>query len=490
MAIETKQQLENIQKVVDLLETLLHVPDAELQQPEYRQLRVSISKFYTKKLQKNFFKGLDPKEYKSKKQKSMERERIKTKKKYHDDQHMKKRELRKQRQENLQKLLDEQPHEFTHLLIPDGAASRSIKTITGKNHTVDKVYNHLSCYCCKARFQELHFFYSHFCPRCADLNWQKRNLNIDMGGKICLVTGGRIKIGFETAVKLLRMGAKVLITTRFPNEAAARYEKLKDFATFESNLEILGLDFKNIRFVELLAEYIITKYSFLDVLINNACQTIRRPTEYYNQLLLEESKSANSHQLVSSNFGYLVESHFDDKKYFPDGLVDVNGQQVDLRKKNSWTMKVEEVETSELVEVLAVNSVAPFILTSKLKPLLVRAAEKSGSSYVVNVSAMEGKFYRYKNSNHPHTNMAKAALNMLTRTSAADYAKSLIFMNSVDTGWINDENPIREAARIHKQNGFQTPIDEIDAASRILDPVLNGKNEFGKFLKDYRETEW
>jgi NAD(P)-dependent dehydrogenase (short-subunit alcohol dehydrogenase family) len=100
--------------------------------------------------------------------------------------------------------------------------------------------------------------------------------------------------------------------------------------------------------------------------------------------------------------------------------------------------------------------------------------------------------------NHPHTNMAKAALNMLTRTSAEDLAKHhRIFMNAVDTGWINDENPLEKASKIAKQNLFQTPIDEIDAAARILDPIFSGVNagragekESGKFLKDYRETEW
>jgi NAD(P)-dependent dehydrogenase (short-subunit alcohol dehydrogenase family) len=106
----------------------------------------------------------------------------------------------------------------------------------------------------------------------------------------------------------------------------------------------------------------------------------------------------------------------------------------------------------------------------------------------------QGKFYRHKSANHPHTNMAKAALNMMTRTSAQEYAKDRIFMTAVDTGWINDENPVERAAKIAEQNNFQTPIDEIDAAARCVDPVFNGvcegKNEFGIFLKDYALTEW
>lgn len=150
-----------------------------------------------------------------------------------------------------------------------------------------------------------------------------------------------------------------------------------------------------------------------------------------------------------------------------------------------------------------VNAIAPFVLNSRLKPLMETPTVRP-DRYIINVSAMEGKFYRYKMPNHPHTNMAKAALNMLTRTSSEDLAKkSRIFMNSVDTGWINDENPLEKASKIAKTNLFQTPIDEIDAAARILDPIFVGVNadeestngesgakEYGKFYKDYKETEW
>ena len=163
------------------------------------------------------------------------------------------------------------------------------------------------------------------------------------------------------------------------------------------------------------------------------------------------------------------------------GVLDVNGQQVDLRDKHSWTMRLGEVETPELLEVLAVNAAAPFVLNGKLRGLMERTAAANGPSedvkgraFVVNVSAMEGKFYRYKTANHPHTNMAKAALNMMTATAAADYASCGIYMNAVDTGWINDENPLGTAARIAKQHSFQTPIDEEDAAARCVAPVLEG----------------
>merc|ERR1712232_71279 len=208
----------------------------------------------------------------------------------------------------------------------------------------------------------------------------------------------------------------------------------------------------------------------------------------------------------------------------PAGERDVHGQQLDLRERNSWLLRLGEVSTPETVEVFCINTLTPFIINGRLRPLLERSPNPD--KYIVNVSAMEGKFYRYKQPTHPHTNMAKAALNMMTKTCSEDLARQGIYMNSVDTGWINDENPLPTAQRIAEEHGFQTPIDEVDAAARILDPVLTGiehvtssatsganiahqeerpqqcheklerKNPeihapvWGRFLKDYAVTEW
>ena len=213
-----------------------------------------------------------------------------------------------------------------------------------------------------------------------------------------------------------------------------------------------------------------------------------------------------SHSAASSQMILCPEDVGISDDVLPKGLSDINNQQLDLRKTNSWLLKMDQISTPEVMECMFINAIAPFVLNSKLQPLLMKrdGIEKKESNgdgggddddirnrYVVNVSAMEGKFYRYKMSNHPHTNMAKSALNMMTRTVAEDLAKSHhIYMNSIDTGWINDENPLEIASRTAEVNNFQTPIDEIDAASRILDPIMTDTKIYGKFLKDYRETEW
>lgn len=382
----------------------------------------------------------------------------------------------------------------------------------------------------KNRYDSLHHFYDALCPVCANLNWEKRFHKVDLSGRRCLLTGARVKIGFQIGLRLLRAGAEVIATSRFPHDTALRYASQEDFATYKNRIHVVGLDLRFSNKVEGLANYIAENFSHLDMVVHNACQTIRRPASYYAHLMDNERKPLNlldeklqsvllqpgkqtlpqltgkvtsdiAEQPKTSNSSAemsqiaLME---EDKSFenLPQGITDVNGQQLDLRTKNSWLLKLNEVETPELAEVFLVNAMAPFILNGRLKELLLKSPFKD--RYIVNVSAMEGKFYRRKQPTHPHTNMAKAALNMMTRTSGEDYAKSGIYMTSVDTGWINDENPLEKASAHAKTQNFMTPIDEIDAAARCVDPIFSGVElvragkvpPHGVFFKDYAETEW
>jgi len=181
------------------------------------------------------------------------------------------------------------------------------------------------------------------------------------------------------------------------------------------------------------------------------------------------------------------------KALFPVGRLDQDLQAVDLRDRNSWRLTLAEVSSVELLEVHLVNAVAPFIINARLKPLMLRSPERD--KHIVNVSAVEGQFYRrFKTTRHPHTNMAKAALNMMTRTSASDYHADGIHMNAVDTGWVTDEDPQAIAERKQAEHRFHPPLDIVDGAARVVDPIIDGFNTgkpiWGQFLKDFRPSDW
>jgi len=401
--------------------------------------------------------------------------------------------------------------------------------------------NELACYVCKQPFTQVHAFYDSLCVPCGDFNYAKREQTADLSGHYALVTGARVKIGYQAALKLLRAGAHVVVTTRFPVDAASRYAKEPDFAELSGRLQIFGLDLRHTPSVELFARFLAERLPRLDYVLNNACQTVRRPAGFFRHLLEAEAaplislpadwrgvlaehaelcralsampERGGARALAATtemtgqgegvvNSAALSQCRYLDDDYtgdsgagdalFPTNRYDEDLQQVDLRETNSWRLRLHEVATPELLEVQLVNAIAPYILNARLKPLLVATAGRH--KHVVNVSAMEGQFYRTtKTDKHPHTNMAKAALNMMTRTSAPDFVKDGIHMNAVDTGWVTDEDPAVHAQR-KAELGFSPPLDIIDGAARIVDPIfvgrLTGEHVWGQFLKDYKPAPW
>ena len=349
------------------------------------------------------------------------------------------------------------------------------------------------CYVCKAEFRAVHFFYDQMCAPCAELNFAKRNQTADLRGRVALVTGGRVKIGYQIALKLLQAGARVVVTTRFPQDAARRFGSEPDFIDFGGRLQIYGLDLRHTPSVERFCAHVAATESRLDYLVSNACQTVRRPAAFYAHLLDAPAPTPLERKLLAGDaspvFLPLDRALPDHEALFPPGVLDQDLQQVDLRDRNSWRLPLADVPTVELLEVHLVNAIAPFVLAARLKPLLL--ADRTASRHIVNVSAMEGQFYRpFKTDKHPHTNMAKAALNMLTRTSAPDYANDGIYMHAVDTGWVTDEDPEAIAARKTAVHGFHPPLDIVDGAARVLDPIFADIRDAGRFWKDYQVADW
>ena len=434
--------------------------------------------------------------------------------------------------------------------IDDETAGLPLRPAGGNGSSAGTLVQARACYVCKQRYVELDAFYHQLCPPCAARNHARRDARTDLRGRRALLTGGRAKIGMYIALRLLRDGAHTTITTRFPRDAARRFAAMADSEDWLHRLKIVGIDLRDPGRVAALADEIAAEGP-LDILVNNACQTVRRSAAGYALLARAEAAPLPPGPLPPIRVfgpeapgGLALEGPagggagvapalaldgsaggtHDPRRALdsearlahwsptPDALIalalsagsasperiaaeraiDAGGLVPDLDAVNSWSRVVGEVDPVELLEVQLCNQTAPFILVGRLRPAL--AASSARRTYIVNVSAIEGQFHRgFKGPGHPHTNMSKAALNMLTRTSAHELLqRDGILMTSVDTGWITDERPHPTKMRLAEE-GFHAPLDLVDGAARVYDPIVRGEageDVHGCFLKDYEPAPW
>ena len=413
-----------------------------------------------------------------------------------------------------------------------------------KKKEIEEKFKYFStCYICKNKFspENIHKFYGNLCTKCGEHNYSYRTLKLDLSGRIAIVTGGRVKIGYYISTKLLSYGCKVIITTRFPKDSLFKYQKDPDYEKWKNNLIIYPIDFRIFESTIKFINYIKENFTHIDILINNAAQTLRRSSSYYKYLLpieLKEVDEESSKKIIKEDYRANQNSNLkilDNKQESLNSLISYEKQKsLDFQEilplsvitsqikimeekfqptvtmmgsddqpydftggKNSWNFEFDEIPFQEFTEVQIINAWTPYYLCAKLKPLM----EKSPfpDKYIVNVTAAEGIFNHYKRTTHVHTNMAKAALNMFTRT-CGKYLKNIgIYMTCVDTGWVSYMDEMNKLVDENEKENFgneftNVPLDELDGAMRVLHPIIEGiqnKNYlYGILLKDYAKSVW
>ena len=355
-----------------------------------------------------------------------------------------------------------------------------------------------SCYICQAKYTEGHFFYDRLCPPCAVENYEKRFDTADLSGRHVLLTGGRVKVGYAAALKFLRSGATLCLTTRFPALAYAQLRQEADFDSWKQRLWVYGLDLRNLRAIEQFIEFYQQHFPALDILVNNAAQTIQYTDDYYRPVVQREQHMLQQlavppARLVANSTPVSTALAAVEYQQLIPAPVELSrfGQPVDSREKNSWNSGLTDISLYELLEVNLINHIAPYQLIKQLKPLMLRSPFRD--KFIVNVTSSEGIFqHGNKTSYHPHTNMTKAALNMLTLTSAPEFVREHIYMTAVDVGWVST-GATESLRKKQFESGYIPPLDSVDAAARILHPVVQGLQGHylsGILLKDYHQHAW
>lgn len=321
------------------------------------------------------------------------------------------------------------------------------------------------------------------CPECQTMNDRMRGAFCDLSGRTALVTGGRIKIGYAVCMRLLRQGASVIAVTRYPRSAMEAYMREPDYDEFRDRLSVIGFDLMR---VDRIPELIETVKSLcggrLDILVNNAAQTVKKSNDYYAALTAHEAALQ-----IESTAMYPIAMPDSARSIMPSIQAVDYGE---TASNNSWVRKCEDISPQELLEVQLINVTAPFMLTSSLRQCL--AYNQTVNTFVINVSSVEGRFNtKQKLARHVHTNMAKASLNMMTHSIASDFARDRIFVYSCDPGWVSNQFP----PEYEISQGFEPYLSYEDGAARVLYPITlhlhdDKIKDSGVFYKDYRIIEY
>jgi len=434
--------------------------------------------------------------------------------------------------------------DLVHVLKNHALRTQSSKHSATQSPSINEVAARLKdqrkCYICQFILLSHHPQYSSLCRPCGDFNLASCELslpqNLSLQGKTALITGGRVNLGYHTALRLLRCGARVIVSTRYPRDAEARYLAEGDFHGWSQALSIIGADFRAAKDVFHLIGLVKDQLKNwdaqkLDILMNNAAQTLtdpleteRRAVQKEYQLKLEETSSNLLHDgseyharirggmkglqilaMTSQQEVGFLEAAEEDTDLSKNFQIEQNlAHKSDADSKSSWTQSMSQIPYEDVISAHSVNTFVPLILTRELLPLMGRARDQSPSEnsptkpqgYIINVSSREGIFESHpnsssKNGHHVHTNLTKAALNMLTETEAGPaWRDGKVAINSVDPGYMSAAPEIEKKWKELGRNG--TPIGWDDGAGRVLWPIAvgeSGEAVWGRFLKHFGSVD-
>ncbi|KAF2136507.1 uncharacterized protein K452DRAFT_292356 [Aplosporella prunicola CBS 121167] len=403
--------------------------------------------------------------------------------------------------------------------MPEPKTTSTLRAAIPRGYTIRKRL----CYICRCKFTVPHSTYLALCEPCGTFNLANSNISLpnalDLTGKTALVTGGRVNLGYHTALRLLRCGAKVIVSSRYPRDTSTRYACEADSSAWKNRLKIVGADFRSAKDAFQLVAHV---KAFLEgwgesrlyVLVNNAAQTLTDPiskeqSAIQRENLLEGDTSASPF-MVEHTYQARVRGGItlalDSKTETPllkdtvtkpsSGIIEAPENSLGhCIPKSSWTQSLQEIPYEDVISAHSVNTFVPLILCRELITSMGSTqgtpSESIPQGYIVNVSSREGIFEGkpdYKSPHHVHTNMSKAALNMITETEAASaWRKRRVAMTTVDPGYMS------AAPEFEDMYDGKRPIGWEDGAARVLWPVAVGEREgravWGRFLKHFGAVE-
>lgn len=367
-------------------------------------------------------------------------------------------------------------------------------------------HDYSRCYECKKYYDNTFCLsaYKAYCFDCGIKHYSNKIESVQLNGYTVFITGIRVKIGFATALRILRNGGKVIGTTRYPHFAISNYAKEPDYNMWKSNISIIKCDFLNIESVYKLLDIITSNNYQINAFINMAFRTVKTSTFYSEavrsietnlekRFYLENEQLNNFTNVVKYNGAQNKQILFDNdilSKANTNSLVtyqmpvkiNIFKDVVDAKLECSWDKTIDKIDPKEIVECMAINQLVPTLIINSLKSKLINPLKT-----IINICSFEGQFnYEKKTDKHIHTNMCKSALNMLIRSLCEDSDPTFRAF-TIDPGYVSGKKTNPELNEL--------PVSMDDAAAKIMWPIFrhfkgNPLDKSWIKIRNYNKEPW